>query len=215
MSVDAGSVHSRIGVRRIPAARARAFFVPSLATWGASATSISTSFPIPSKAFPISCKCSRNRGRSVSSVIDSDQRVRAHSPKTLRWTRMGPLTAKLRVGQGKSPLLGASLSGVRPFHPPQDPRTLISGNSRLHRALGHCFFFLNNPVLDRPTRPSAGEAVNRGPPRPGAVRLSRTPSSPHRRRERGTAYLRGSGARTADQLQRTAGSRAGGQSQAA
>lgn len=84
-SSDAGSVHSRSVVRRMPAARARTFFVPSLVRRGAFATSISTSLPIPPNDSRISCKCSRNRGRSISSVMDLVRRVRTPGPRTLRW----------------------------------------------------------------------------------------------------------------------------------
>lgn len=78
-----GSVHSCIVVRRTPATRGKVFLVPSLAKWGASATSILTSLQISPRAFPKSCKCSRNRGRSLSSATVVDGGFDVSGPKVL------------------------------------------------------------------------------------------------------------------------------------
>jgi hypothetical protein len=67
VSVELGSAHSRMRFRRTPAARAMRSFVFSSARWGAAVTSVRTSWPMPPRAFRISCRCSRNRGVSVSS----------------------------------------------------------------------------------------------------------------------------------------------------
>lgn len=169
---DAGSVHSRIGVRRIPAARARAFFVPSLATWGASATSILTSFPIPPSAFRISWRCSRNRGRSASSVMDSRSRVPAPGPKSLRWTgnprhNPGALRSEMRFPRGThrfhgppAPTKGQTASNQiqyagRPDGPlarwraggPQHPHRLYRSSGRLNIRDTHEYVDGTTPAL--------------------------------------------------------------------